>query len=74
MIKIRFKSIVKEDYLVGTEFTGGRIILNTETGRKVVQRDIRVHQNSFPFLTTILPLQNIHKSRIQKALSEPRSE
>ncbi|KAI1005872.1 hypothetical protein K3495_g2356 [Podosphaera aphanis] len=59
----KLESKAKNGIYVGTEFTGGDLIFNSKTNRTVVRRDIRVHENSFPFRTSILSLQNLQVVR-----------
>lgn len=51
-------SKAKEGIYVDTEFSGGHIILNPTTGRTVIRRDIRVHDDVFPYRNKIMSLKS----------------
>ena len=44
----KIQSKAKSGVYVGTEFTGGHIILNPDTNRTIIRRDVRIHEHSFP--------------------------
>ncbi|KHJ33989.1 putative serine threonine protein kinase domain protein [Erysiphe necator] len=67
-------SKAKEGIYVGTEFSGGHIILNPTTGRTVIRRDIRVHDDVFPYRNKILSLKSNNRHVIHMALSRPRAK
>ncbi|KAI1006897.1 hypothetical protein K3495_g1322 [Podosphaera aphanis] len=70
----KMKSKAKEGIYVGSEFTGGHTVLSPDTGRTVIRRDIRVHEDSFPLRSQILALQSSNRRAIEKALSGPRAQ
>lgn len=68
----KLKSKAKEDIYVGSEFSGGHIILNPNTQQTVVRRDVRFQENSFSLK---LQAHALHSTRqvIKTALSGPRA-
>ncbi|KAI1005713.1 hypothetical protein K3495_g2508 [Podosphaera aphanis] len=70
--KLESKAI--EGIYVGTEFTGGHLILNVKTGRIITRRDIQVHENNFPLPTQIPALRANNRRILKNALSGPRSK
>lgn len=72
--KCKLKSKAHEGIYVGTEFKGGHLILNPDTKRIIVRRDIRVHENSFPLRKQVLATLNNNRSIIDTALSGPRAK
>lgn len=70
----KLKSRANEGIYVGTEFSKGHIILNPQSNKTIVRRDIQVHENSFPLKSKILSLQSSNRRVIQNALSGPRAE
>lgn len=59
---------------MGTEFSGGHIILNPTTGRTVIRRDIRVHDDVFLFRNKIVSLKSNNRLVINNALSDPKAK
>ena len=70
--KLNSKAI--EGIYAGTEFSGGHIILNPRTGRTIICRDIRVHENIFPLTKQILSCKLNNRNLASKALSGPRAK
>lgn len=58
---------------MGTEFTGGHLILNPETNRIVVRRDIRVHENSSPLRKQVNVVYNKNRLIVETALKGPNT-
>lgn len=69
----KLKSKARAGIYVGTEFSNGHVILNPESNKTITRRDIRVHENSFPLLKSVLSLQASNRNVIQAALSGPRA-
>lgn len=63
----KLNSRAKEGIYVGTEFTGGHLILNPETNRTVLRRDTRVHENTFPLTKQVLTTQSSNRRIIETA-------
>lgn len=71
----KLNSKAKEGIYAGTEFTGGHIILNPETGRTIIRRDIRAHEKIFPLKTEqVLSVRINNRLIIDNALSGPKAE
>ncbi|KAI1007745.1 hypothetical protein K3495_g476 [Podosphaera aphanis] len=62
-----------EGIYVGTESSGGHIILNPETARTDIRRDIRIQENIFPLKNHILNLRGNNRRVIETALSGPKA-
>ena len=70
----KLESKAKEGIYVGTEFSGGHSILNPETNKVIVRRDIRVHETSFPLRKQILAFHANNRRIVESALSGPKSQ
>ncbi|POS82500.1 hypothetical protein EPUL_006648, partial [Erysiphe pulchra] len=70
----KLNSKAKEGIYVGTQFYGGYVILNPQSDRVIVRRDIRVNENLFPLQQRILSLQVFNRKIIQNALNGPRAK
>lgn len=70
----KLQSKAKSGVYVGTEFSGGHIILNPDANRKIVRRDVRIHENSFPLKTSVLSLQTRNRKILQSALNGPKAQ
>ncbi|KHJ32531.1 putative serine threonine protein kinase domain protein [Erysiphe necator] len=70
----KLQSKAKGGVYVGTEFSGGHIILNPDTNRTVVRRDVRLHENCFPLKTSVLTPQARNRNILQSALNGPRTQ
>ncbi|KHJ30956.1 putative serine threonine protein kinase domain protein [Erysiphe necator] len=68
----KLQSKAKGGVYVGTEFSGCHIILNPDTNRTVVRRDVRMHENCFPLKTSVLSLQANNRNILQSSLNGPR--
>lgn len=69
----KLNSKAKGGIYVGTQFSGGHVILNPQSDKVIVRRDIRVNENLFPLQQRILSLQAFNRKIIQDALNGPKA-